>query len=62
MAGVNNNLKDEFSNRNLWTEVKFGVNSNFNIRKCHDIVERVRDLSLNLKSHHLGHALRQEIS
>lgn len=42
---VNSNLKVELSNRNLWTKIKFGINSSFEIQKCHDIVEREQYLS-----------------
>lgn len=59
---VKSNLKALVNNRNLWIEVTFGVNSNFKIQKCHDIVERMWNLSLNLESHNLGHSLRQVIS
>ena len=46
-------------NGNLWREMVFHKNSNFEIQRCHDITERAWDSSSALEFHHLGFDLGQ---
>lgn len=42
--------------------MEFDVNLKLKFQRCHDITERVWDLSLLLESHNLEHELRQVTS